>query len=131
MMLTVALLLAAPAARPFTPEEMLRVRRLDDVQVAPDGKRAAVTVREKRLDDNRDARDVWLVELPGGAAHPFTRDGHSDHPRFSPDGKKLLVSSDRGGSEPQLWLYDLEAGGDPKRLTALHNGAGDAIFSPD
>src|SRR5947208_2959438 len=75
MMLTVALLLAAPAARPFTPEEMLRVRRLDDVQVAPDGKRAAVTVREKRLDDNRDARDVWLVELPGARRTPSPATG--------------------------------------------------------
>jgi dipeptidyl aminopeptidase/acylaminoacyl peptidase len=122
---------AAAAPRNFTPEELLKTRRLDDVQVSPDGKHVAFTVRQKRLDENRDARDVWMIDLPDGRPHAFTRDGHTDHARFSPDGKRLLVVSDRGGGEPQLWLYDLDGGGDAQRLTHLHNGAGDATFSPD
>ncbi len=125
-----AALLAAPAPRPFTPEELLQTHRLDDVQLSPDGKRVAFSVRQKNLADNRDSRDVWMLELPGGAPRAFTRDGHSDHPRFSPDGKSLLVVSERGG-ESQLHLFDLEGGGDGKRLTSAHGGAAEGVFSPD
>ena len=92
---------AAQAARPFTPEELLATRRLDDPQVSPDGKWVAFTVRQKSLAENRDLRDVWALPLPAGQPRPITRDGRSDHPRWSPDGRSLLVASSRSG-ESQL-----------------------------
>ena len=112
-LLLVAILFAAPAfaGRPFTPEELLATRRLDDPQVSPDGKQVAFTVRQKSLELNRDVKDVWLQPLAGGPARQFTRDGRSEHPRWSPDGKQLLVVSQRAGQEQaQLWLYDLASG---------------------
>jgi dipeptidyl aminopeptidase/acylaminoacyl peptidase len=120
--LLMALLLAV---RPFTPEELLQTRRPDDVQVSPDGKWASVTVRQKSLTENRDVKDIWLLPLAGGEARQFTRNGKSEHGRWSPDGKLLLVV--RGG---QLWLYTL-AGGDPRQLTIISTGADGGIFSPD
>ncbi len=125
-----ALLIVSPvalAARPFTPEELLQTRRLDDVQVSPDGRLAALTVRQKSLEENRDLKNVWLVPLGGGGApRQFTRDGKSEHARFSPDGRQLLVVRDG-----QLWLFDLAGGGDPLRLTNLWGGADAGIFSAD
>jgi len=120
---------AALAARPFTPEELLQTRRLDDVQVSPDGKWAAFTVRQKSLADNRDLKDIWMVGLPTGQVRAFTRDGHSEHARFSPDGRHLLLT--RTGDTAQLYLYDLETPGDPQRLTNLWGGAEGGVFSPD
>ena len=120
--LLLALLLAA---RPFTPEELLATHRIDDLQVSPDGKHAAFTVRQKSLELNRDVKDVWLMSLPNGEAKQFTRTGKADHPRWSPDGKSILV-----GREGQLWLYTLE-GGDPRQVTTLSTGADGGIFSPD
>jgi len=119
------------ALRAFTPEELLQTRRIDDPQVSPGGRRVAFTVRQKHLEDNRDHRDVWIATLPAGAPQQFTRDGKSDHARWSPDGNKLLVVSDRGPGEAQLYLYEVDGGGDPRRLTSLPNGVGDAIWSPD
>ncbi len=60
-LLLLAMLCAAPtfARRPFTPEELLATRRLDDPQVSPDGKQVAFTVRQKSLELNRDVKDVW------------------------------------------------------------------------
>src|SRR5438270_3272652 len=121
-MLLLALLLAL---RPFTPEELLQTRRADDVQVSPDGRWASVTVRQKNLDTNHDDRDIWLLPLPSGPARQFTRNGHSEHARWSPDGKQVLVVRDS-----QLWLYDL-AGGDAHQLTKLSTGADSGVFSPD
>src|SRR3954468_10733262 len=103
MRLLIALLLctapAALAGRPFTPEELLATRRLDDPQVSPDGKQVAFTVRQKSLELNRDVKAGWLKPLAGGPARQFTRDGRSEHPRWSPDGKQLLVVSQRAGQE--------------------------------
>src|SRR5260221_6146470 len=113
------------AARPFTPEELLATHRPDDIQVAPDGKHVALTVRQKSLEQNRDQKDIWLLSLPGGEAKQFTRNGKSEHARWSPDGRSLLI-----GRESQLWLYPLE-GGDPKQVTTLSTGADGGIFSPD
>lgn len=117
---------AAVASRPFTPEELLQTRRLDDVQVSPDGKWASVTVRQKSLAENRDVKDVWLIPLGGGPARQFTRDGRSEHARWSPDGKSILIVR-----ESQLWLFDLADGGDPIRLTSLSGGADTGTWSPD
>jgi len=130
----VALLWAAPAfaGRRFTPEELLATRRLDDPQVSPEGKLVAFTVRQKSLELNRDVKDVWLQLLAGGPARQFTRDGRSEHPRWSPDGKQLLVVSQRAGQEQaQLWSYDLGGGGDPRQVTSLFFGADAGVWSPD
>jgi len=120
--LLLALLLAT---RPFTPEELLGTRRVDDVQVSPDGRWASATVRRKNLETNKDDKDIWLLPVAGGAARQFTRNGRSEHARWSPDGKQLLIVR-----EGQLWLYDL-AGGDARAITQLSGGADLGIFSPD
>jgi dipeptidyl aminopeptidase/acylaminoacyl peptidase len=120
--LLLALLLAA---RPFTPEELLATRRVDDVQVSPDGKWASVTVRQKNLESNKDDKDIWILPVSGGPARQFTRNARSEHARWSPDGKQLLIVR-----EGQLWMYEL-SGGDAHQVTKLSGGADGGIFSPD
>src|SRR4051812_15826057 len=120
--LILALLLAA---RPFTPEELLATRRADDVQVSPDGKWATVTVRQKNLQTNKDDKDIWLLPLPSGPARQFTRNVRSEHARWSPDGKQVLVVR-----EGQLWRYALD-GGDAQQITSLSGGADGGVYSPD
>ncbi|HTO97550.1 MAG TPA: S9 family peptidase [Myxococcales bacterium] len=120
--LLLALLLAA---RPFTPEELLATRRAGDVQVSPDGRWASFTVRQKSLASNKDEKDIWLLPLPSGPARQFTRNGTSEHARWSPDGKRILIVRDG-----QLWSYPLE-GGDGQQITSLSGGADGGVYSPD
>src|SRR5882757_7543505 len=52
--------------------------------------------------------DLFTVPITGGKAEPLTQGISFDsHPRWSPDGKKVLFSSDRSGAE-NLWWIDLE-----------------------
>lgn len=80
--------------------------------------------------------DVWRIELsaPGKAAGPpapfITSSRLDGTPRSSPDGKSLLFSSHRSGSQ-ELWTADVD-GTNVRRLT--HFGgppAGSASWSPD
>ena len=52
--------------------------------------------------------DIYTIPASGGKATSVTTGLAFDtHPRYSPDGKKILFTSDRSGSE-NLWYIDLE-----------------------
>ncbi|WP_206513784.1 amidohydrolase family protein [Pseudoflavitalea rhizosphaerae] len=52
--------------------------------------------------------DLYTIPATGGKATRITRGFAFDtHPRFSPDGKKILFTSDRSGSE-NIWYIDTE-----------------------
>lgn len=52
--------------------------------------------------------DIYTVPIGGGQATPITKGIAFDtHPRYSPDGKKILFTSDRSGAE-NLWYIDTE-----------------------
>jgi Tol biopolymer transport system component len=52
--------------------------------------------------------DLFTVPMAGGKATAVTQGiAFDSHPRWSPDGKKILFSSDRSGSE-NIWWIDVE-----------------------
>ena len=53
-------------------------------------------------------------------------------PAFSPDGRLLAYSVQReGDAAPQIYVLDLQQGGEPRRVTSLSTGARQPQFSPD
>ena len=61
--------------------------------------------------------DIYSLPIGGGPAHTLTSGPAWDtHPRFSPDGKTIAFTSDRGGIE-NVWLMDAD-GANPRALTA-------------
>lgn len=51
--------------------------------------------------------DLYTIPFSGGKATPVTKGlAFDSHPRYSPDGKKILFTSDRSGSE-NLWYIDI------------------------
>jgi Tol biopolymer transport system component len=81
--------------------------------------------------------DIWRLDLKrgrgtGGAQTRFIASTRLDgNARFSPDGKQVAFSSDRGGSS-EIWLAD-DRGGNLLRLTSFGRGreAGSPRWSPD
>ena len=67
------------------------------LDISPDGKTIAFDLMG----------DIYTMPLEGGKATPFTTGmAYETHPRYSPDGNKLLFTSDRAGND-NLWYIDL------------------------
>ncbi|MFO8061179.1 MAG: S9 family peptidase [Bacillota bacterium] len=115
--------------------DLLRMKTVNDVQVAPDGKRMVWVVT--RIDEENDryrSRLMWCRW--GERPEPLTSGSESDeHPRWSPDGSYVAFLSDRpipGGEkgEKQIWIIPA-SGGEARRITDLENGVRQFCWSPD
>jgi dipeptidyl aminopeptidase/acylaminoacyl peptidase len=128
-------LVAAPAVLAqgppaFTVEEMLKLKRLSDPQLSPDGTRIAFVLTDVNLEQNTRNNDIWVVPAGGGAAVKLVATEKSeDRPRWSPDGKQLAFVSNREGSS-QVWVIPA-GGGEARKLTAIATEASGATWSPD
>ncbi len=117
--------------RPVQVEDLAAIRTVVHVHLSPDGSRAAYTLTEIALDQDRYHSAIWIVSTQGGDPRPFTQGPRRDFaPRWSPDGRRLAFLSDRDGGQAQLYLIPAD-GGEPHKLTALEHGAGAAVWSPD
>jgi len=87
---------------PLKPQRSIRFTTTEgtwtSLDVSPDGKTIVFDMMG----------DLYTIPIGGGEAEPVTKGiAFDSHPRFSPDGKKILFSSDRSGAE-NLWWIDLE-----------------------
>jgi dipeptidyl aminopeptidase/acylaminoacyl peptidase len=106
------------AGQRFTATEMMKLKRIADPQVAPDGSQVAFAQTDVDLDAGTRNTDLWLVAVAGGEPRRLTSDPAADsRPRWSPDGRRLAFLSNREGGS-QVWLLEL-AGGEPRRVSHL------------
>ncbi len=127
------LLLIAPGSaaekKPLTFEDFIRIKRVADPQVSPDGSQVAYVVTEMDPERNSSNSDIWVIPFKGGDARRLTTSAKSDsRPRWSPDGKTLAFISSRSGT-PQIWLLGLD-GGEARQLTCVAAGASGVEWSP-
>jgi len=110
----------------FTIDDLLKVRRVGDPQVSPNGRRVAFTIGDVRFDDNRVLNQIYVMPLAGGDTKQLTSGtGSATSPRWSPNGKKIAYVT--GG---QIWVMD-DDGGDKEQVTKISTGAAEPVWSPD
>jgi dipeptidyl aminopeptidase/acylaminoacyl peptidase len=130
---------AAPAAagkRPITHEDLWLTRRVGAPAVSPDGRWAVFSVTEPSYDAKSQVSDLWIVATDPRATEGPRRltgtAGGESGVDWSRDSGRLVFSARREGDQAaQIYLLDLRAGGEARRLTSLVNGAYEPRFSPD
>ncbi|HWY23470.1 MAG TPA: S9 family peptidase [Nevskia sp.] len=121
-----------PAKRPFTPKDLVMLERVSDPQVSPDGKSVAFSLRETDFAANKGVRSIWRLALQEKEAQPQRltgKNGNSDTPRWSPDGKTLFFLSSRSGST-QVWRMDAGMG-EARQVTDLPLDVNNFLIAPD
>ncbi len=124
-----------PATRPMQFTDLMKMRRLGDSTLSPNGKWVLFSVTDADLDRNTRTSHLWVIPAAGGMEKPVTASSAGEsRGRFSPDGKQILFISSREGS-PQIYLasFDDASGnaGEAKALTSISTGADGALWSPD
>ncbi len=124
----------AQAKHPFTFEDMMKLKRVGDPQVSPDGKWVIFSVVDVSLEKNTKTPHVWIVPTAGGQEKEIISDQDGDRPRWAPDGKRFaFLSTKEQGS--QVWIADFDpAAGTVTgvyKLTTMPTEAGGELWSPD
>lgn len=117
-------------APPFTIDDLLKIRRVSDPQLSPDGRWVAYTITDTDKPANKRTTQIYLISSEGGEPRSLTNEKQSSHsPRWSPDGKRLAFVSARDG-EPQIWTIELESAS-VKKISNISTGADGPVWSPD
>ncbi len=143
----------AQAKHPFTFEDMMKLKRVGDPQVSPDGRWVIFSVVDVDVEANTKTPHIWIVPLdahvgtaapdrpaeqssagPSSAERILIADQDADRPRWAPDGKRFaFLSTKEGGS--QVWIADFDGQAGTvtgmSRLTEIATEAGGELWSPD
>lgn len=131
--LSIAFVSAQPARRPFSLDNLARLRDVRDPQCSPDGKWVAYTVSAIDAKEDKSSAHIWMIGYNGTADRQVTSSTESESgPRWSPDGKYLSFTSARPGKAKgsQVWLLPT-AGGEAMQLTGVKGRLQGYEWSPD
>jgi dipeptidyl aminopeptidase/acylaminoacyl peptidase len=148
----------AQARHPFTFEDMMKLKRVGDPQVSPDGKWVLFSVVDVSLEANTKTPHIWIVPLnekagsstaqdaspsanhpapvgmTGGGERELISDQDGDRPRWAPDGKRFAFMSTKEGGW-QVWVADFDGAAGAvtgvHKLTSIATEAGGELWSPD
>src|ERR1051325_2941575 len=97
---------------PLRPIDLLSWKRIEAVEMLPDGSEGSFTTREPDWKLNRYFKTVWVMPTDGsGKPMPLTSadqidpriKNSADGAQWSPDGSNIAFLSSRGGT-PQIWV---------------------------
>src|SRR5262249_31982955 len=85
------------AQQPFTAATMLKIARIGEPALSPNGRQVAFTVQTPDLEKNTKPQQIYNVSVDGGAPRQITQDGtQNERPRWSPDARLIYFISNRG-----------------------------------
>ena len=115
---------------PFTFDVMMKLARISDPQLSPDGKLVAFAVGTVEMASNGKPTQIFVVPAAGGTPRQLTHDGtQNSRPRWTPDSKRIVFMSNRG-SNSQIWSMEADGTG-AKAITSLPTEAQGETVSPD
>lgn len=112
----------------FSFDDMMKIRRVTDPQVSPDGSRIVFVVGTVDMAANKVINQIYIADLekPDRPVRQLTEGtASSSSPRWSPDGKRIAYVS--GG---QIWKMERDGDG-KKKISNISTGASGPVWSPD
>ena len=124
-----------PRTETLTAEDVVRIERVIDVSIDPDGRRIAYVVAVPRTADDKPGhshREIHVMDTGTKASRRYTRPDHrSWSPQWSPDGEWLGFLSRRDGSK-RTQVYRMSVrGGEPEPVTSSKGSIRSFAWSPD
>jgi dipeptidyl aminopeptidase/acylaminoacyl peptidase len=125
---------SSQAKRPFTFEDMMKLKRVGQPEVSPDGRWVIFTVVDVDLDANTKTPHIWIVPSVGGQERALITTQDADRPRWAPDGRRFAYISTSDGS-PQVWIANFDGATgtatEMRKLTSIPTAAAGELWSPD
>ncbi|MGA2697595.1 MAG: S9 family peptidase, partial [Terriglobales bacterium] len=126
--------LFAVTKHPFTFEDMMKLKRVGEPEVSPDGKWVIFSAVDVDLAANTKTPHIWIVPTSGGQEREIIADQYADRPRWAPDGKRFAFLSTKRGSQ-QIWIAEFDGTGGrvmgTRQLTEIATQASGELWSPD
>src|SRR4030095_13651109 len=125
---------AAVAAErhPFSVEDLVRLKRVSDPALSPDGKTVVFALRETDMAANRGRQDLWSFDIATKGAQPRRLTTHPENdnsPECAHAGRYIYFVCGRSGSS-QVWRL-AAAGGEAEQVTSLPLDVGSFRVAPD
>ena len=131
------------AKQPIVEGDLLKIARVTEVQVTPDGGLAVYGVQTIHTEEPATPTgdptysyrvNLWSIDLRDGAAKPrqLTFGDRTDTGlAISPDGRELAFVRADTKKHSQAWIMPLTLPGEPRMVTDLENGATSPHWRPD
>jgi dipeptidyl aminopeptidase/acylaminoacyl peptidase len=120
--------------RAIAHEDVWLAKRMGAPTLSPDGRWAVFSVTEPSYVADEQATDLWIVATDGSSpARRLTSSRRAESGvAWSPDGGRLAFAARRDGDEvAQIYVLDLERGGEAQRVTTIATGARSPQWRPD
>lgn len=126
--------IATQAKQTITHEAMWALKRVGAPVPSPDGKWVAFSMTEPAYDEKDQTADLWIVPADGSAKPRRLTSSKSAEggAAWSADSKRLAFTAKRDGDEVnQVYVIDVENGGEAVRVTSISTGARNPQWRPD
>jgi dipeptidyl aminopeptidase/acylaminoacyl peptidase len=105
---------------PFGVDDLVRLNRISDPALSPDGRLLVYTLRETDMDADRGRSDLWLLDVSQPKAVPKRITSHPENdtsPQWSRVSGNIYFLSSRSGTQ-QVWRLSL-TGGEAQQVTSF------------
>jgi dipeptidyl aminopeptidase/acylaminoacyl peptidase len=117
------------ARGPLTADDAVKMAKIGDVAMSPDGENAFYSIARLDWDKNKYVKTFYMTSSTGGEPRRFIGKDGGENFRFSPDGKRLSFLR-KVEKENQIFAMRL-SGGEAIQLTKHKGGIGNYRWSSD
>jgi dipeptidyl aminopeptidase/acylaminoacyl peptidase len=95
------------AQNPLTPETLLKIPRISEPRISPDGKMVAYTRRDVNIQENKTTSTIYVVPTAGGTPKRFSPEGENAyHPYWLTNNRIAYLSKVTGAYN--VWELDID-----------------------